>query len=239
MHADVSFRFGRPKNLQGTPYQNETQPLGNGGFGFKVSPGFGCRLPVVLRMWGLTTNDACCACVQPVSLNTGDVLVITYNNRCVKQSSVQVVVAGWAGLLDPGSCVVLLEKFKNIATMWGDDNWKHSSATASQASLIQTSKATALCSPHLLYLGTTPGDKSLGLAAPYGPGGSVHNVPFNTTGEQDQYLVIHLFATLRLLEQNVADNNACVDLLGGERQVLPVRLPDGSHGGKPGTLLAD
>ena len=219
MHADVPYRWGRPNNLQGTPYQNETQPLANGGFGFKVSPGFGCRLPVVLRMWGLTTNDAFCACVQPVSLNTGDVLVITYNNRCAEPSSAQVVVAGWG-------CFPL-------------DHASHPQRLPAKQAYFKHTKLLPFHSPHLLYLGTTPGDKSLGLVAPYGPGGSVHNVPFSTTGEQDQYLGTNLYATLHLLQQNVADNKACVDLLGGERQVLPVRLPDGSHGGKPGALLAD
>ena len=37
-------------------------------------------------------------------------------------------------------------------------------------------------SPHELILGTSPGDKSLGIAAPAGPGGSVHSIPFTMAG---------------------------------------------------------
>lgn len=36
--------------------------------------------------------------------------------------------------------------------------------------------------PHELVLGTRPGDQSLGIVAPEGPGGSVHNIPLTKAG---------------------------------------------------------
>ena len=38
--------------------------------------------------------------------------------------------------------------------------------------------------PHELIKGTSPGDQSLGIAAPSGPGDSVHSIPFPTAGAQ-------------------------------------------------------
>ena len=37
-------------------------------------------------------------------------------------------------------------------------------------------------SPHVLYLGNSPGDKSLGIVAPRAAGGSVHTIPLTKPG---------------------------------------------------------